>query len=197
MRRRSFLIFILFALIILSFDIGHAAEVNDGFQEAGRIESRYFTILLEGGVDSHDLAMRIYVPASIRAIIKSPVGLSSSDSLGDQFDMLFLALSEMLDIRLRKFNCKVKVCSNAARLSEITEKLFGRSIEVPGFYVLQINTIYIDAKNIDLNILGHEMCHAIQCNYFVIPPPEKLQEVLSGYVEYQLRKYTGTLPKGR
>jgi hypothetical protein len=37
-------------------------------------------------------------------------------------------------------------------------------------------------------VLGHEIAHAIMSHYFVVLPSEKIQEVLAGFVEYQLRK---------
>ena len=60
-----------------------------------------------------------------------------------------------------------------------------------------INTIYVDSENININIFGHELSHAIQSHYFVVPTSNKMQEILAGYVEYQLRKYTNTLPRRR
>lgn len=170
-------------------------SVNDGFHPAKKIESKYFTILLENGVDTAELAMKIYVPPSIKAIIKKAPVSPYGYGLADQFDLLFLAISEIMDIRLKKFKCKVKVCKNASSLSGITNKLFGRNIRTPGFYVVEINTLYVDADNININVLGHELSHAVQCHYFVVPPPTKIQEVLAGFVEFQLRKYTQSLPK--
>jgi len=40
----------------------------------------------------------------------------------------------------------------------------------------------------DILFLGHEIGHAVISNYFVVQPPIRIQEVLAGYVEYQLRK---------
>ncbi len=39
-----------------------------------------------------------------------------------------------------------------------------------------------------LILLGHEMGHVIISHYFVVPPSYRIQEVLTGYVEFQLRK---------
>jgi hypothetical protein len=37
-------------------------------------------------------------------------------------------------------------------------------------------------------MLGHEIAHAIISSFFIVPPPEKIQEVLAGYVDYSLLK---------
>ena len=73
--------------------------------------------------------------------------------------------------------------------------LFGQEVQPGGFYVSSIDTLYVDAEYVNIHILGHELSHAIQVHYFVVPPPAKIQEILAGYVEYQFRKYTNTLPR--
>jgi len=56
------------------------------------------------------------------------------------------------------------------------------------FYVFDSNTIFISYQDLTLGMLGHEIAHAVISGYFVVPPPDKVQEVLAGYVEYSLRK---------
>jgi len=171
-----------------------AESYNDGFNAAETLEGRYFTISVENGVDMQGLAMKVAVSPSITAIIKESVASYDSDKVADQLDLLFLAVSEIMDIRMRSFKCKVKVCKDASSLSAIALKLFDKETTAGGFYVVSLDTIYVDANSITTNVLGHELSHAVQSHYFVVPPPMKIQEVLAGYVEFQLRKYTNTLP---
>jgi len=186
-------IFIIFGLFCGS---GSAAEANDGFEAAKNIESRYFNIFVENGVDTQELAARLTVPSSIAAIMREPAAFSpNSYDVGDQVDLLFLAVSEIMDIKLTNFKCNVKICKNASSLSGVADRLFDKQLQTGGFYVVALDTLYVDAENITINILGHELSHAVQSHYFVIPPPTKIQEVLAGYVEYELRKYTNSLPK--
>ncbi len=176
--------------------IAYASAVRDGFQAAKIIKSHYFNIYVESGVDLENLTMMLSVPPSIKTIIRKPASFVDSYILPDQLDTLFLAVSEIMDIHLNEFNCNLKICRNTSQLSAVANTLFGMQIQKPGgFYVVAIDTLYIDAESVTINVLGHELSHAIQCHYFVVPPPEKLQEVLAGYVEYQLRKYTNTLPQ--
>jgi len=195
--RWTYTIIVSSTLIIHTLFCGfaYAEGVRDGFQAAKKIESNYFTVLVESGVDLDTLASKIFVPPSIKAIIKKPIPSRNSYGLANQLDTLYLAISELMDIQMTEFNCKLKICKDASGLSAIANKLFGRRIQTGGFYVVAIDTLYVDAENVTINILGHELSHAIQTHYFVVPPPEKIQEILAGYVEYQLRKYTNTLPK--
>jgi len=188
------IISIIFIICAVFCRPGFAARTTDGFEASSRFESRYFTVLTQDGADLQGLAARVSVPASIRAIIREPVSSYDFYSLKDQLDLMFLAVSEIMDIRLKNFECKVKICRNAAALTEAAKAVYGRAVKTGGFYVADTNTLYIDAENADMAILGHELSHAVQVQYFVVPPPATVQEVLSGFVEYQLRKYTDTLP---
>ncbi|MBN1871922.1 MAG: hypothetical protein JW800_05040 [Candidatus Omnitrophica bacterium] len=187
----------LFILLILSLCVfinvaSLAANVGDGFISSKSINSQYFKIYMEHGVDEQTLAMRISTPSSIRAIVRRTAPRTLD--MPSQFDILYLAVSEIMDIHLHTFECTVKVCRDADSLSRVAENLFGSRIKAGGFYVTAINTIYVDAENVNIHVLGHELSHAIQTQYFVVPPPATIQEVLAGFVEYQLRKYTDSLP---
>jgi len=187
----TFFVFLTLCLFCLAT---YAEDAKDGFITARTLESRYFTILVEGGVNTQKLAMMLSVPPSIRAIVRDPIPYATSYELTDQLDIFFLAVSEIMDVRLKDFKCKIKICKDASSLSAVAGSLFGIELTPGGFYVVAVDTLYIDAENVNLNIFGHELSHAIQCHYFVVPPPERLQEVLAGFVEYQLRKTTATLP---
>lgn len=177
--------------------LSHAAiDVREeGYSANQIIHSRYFTIYIEEGADLEEVARKLAVPASIRAVIKNQPSFSNSLQFQDQLDTLFLAVSEIMDLRLKKFHSEIKICKDAASLSQVAMNLFGRPIQPRAFYVVALDTLYVDAESVTMNVLGHELSHAVQSHYFVVPPPEKIQEVLAGFVEYELRKYTGTLPK--
>lgn len=172
-----------------------AASGHDDFSPNQIVHSRYFTIYVEQDADLETLARKLTVPPSIKAVIKNRPSYSDSLRFEDQLDTLFLAVSEIMDIRLKKFHGEVKICKDNASLANVAVNLFGRPIQPRAFYVVALGILYVDAESVTLNVLGHELSHAIQSHYFVVPPPEKIQEVLAGFVEYELRKYTGTLSK--
>jgi hypothetical protein len=168
-----------------------SAIAADGFTAKRKLKSKYFTIYIEKDVDIDYLALQIAAPTSLKTAVSEPYMYKIENDFGGELDALFLIVSDILDIRLKKnFKCTVKVLRDAKGLAHVADTLFGQPIQTGGFYVTANNTIYVEAENISIHILGHELAHAIQVQYFVVPPPVKIQEVLSGYVEYQLRKYS-------
>jgi len=176
--------------VIFSVSPLYARSYRDGYTGSKKIRSKFFTVYAESDGALRSFEYNIDVPSSIRAIIHEPTVLYETGDVGGELDILYLAVSEILDINLRKYSCNVKVCQDAQSLAAVSKKLFGRVIDVPAFYVLDNNTIYVNGDDVSINVFGHELSHAIQNEYFVVPPPEKIQEVLAGYVEFQLRKYS-------
>lgn len=108
--------------------------------------------------------------------------------LADMLDGLFSRVCDILDMQLYSYQGTIKICRDGKHLSSVYRQLFNRDTEMAAFYVSELNTIYIDSERFIPAVLGHEIGHAIMCQYFVVPPPVKVSEVLAGYVEYQLRK---------
>ncbi|MBF0217895.1 MAG: hypothetical protein HQL30_13010 [Candidatus Omnitrophica bacterium] len=195
MTQRSFIVLAVFAASLFSAGTAVSSEFRDGFQPAHTEESTYFKIYIEDGVNLIDLTMSLVVPPSLKAVIRQPIQSYDELSLSNELDILYLAVSEILDIHVVKFKCSVKVCRNSSSLESLGARLYGSNIpRTAGFYSAELNTLYINAEDISIHIAGHELTHAVQTAYFVIPPPQTVQEILSGYVEFQFRKYTNTLP---
>jgi hypothetical protein len=181
----------LFAAALLSLTAGISYAVEDDFGPAKTIEGKYFTIYYSPQIDASTLAPQLNIqPADEIIAGKSPQKESPTGSeLADMADTLFLQVSDILDMHLYSFQGKIKICADDAQIERIYGTLFNASLHHrKSFYVYALNTIYISLDNFKREILGHEMAHAIINHYFVVQSPVKIQEILSMYVEYQLRK---------
>jgi hypothetical protein len=117
----------------------------------------------------------------------------SAQALAETLDALYSQVSDTLDIHVYSFHGTIKFVANQSEVSSVFYGFFSQPFPERSFYIHERNTIYISAGDATLGMMGHEIAHAIISHYFVTPPPEKVQEVLAGYVEYHLRKATGTL----
>lgn len=172
---------ILFAAITFVF-----AEDDDIYKKC---ESKYFVIYYKPDIDSLDIAQKIDFGPSLH-LLKNPAasGKNPEAILSKAIDSLFLEVSDILDIHIYSFKGNIKVCRDLNSLNRIFEGLYNKTISTPSFYISDTNTIYISLADLRAGMLGHEMAHAVINRYFVVLPPMKVQEVLAGYVEYQLRK---------
>ena len=160
------------------------------------VKSKYFSVYGDDNLDINSLLSKLNFEYFFRldSILESPTR-DKRTILSRTLDSLYLEVSDILDIHIYSYHGIIKILPDTDSVSAVFEHFFGSDFEERSFYIPEQNTIYISFRDITLGMLGHEISHAIQSRYFVVPPPAKVQEVLSGYVEYNLRKATGTLPR--
>ena len=178
--------------ILLLFGQSVACCADDGFAAARKIPTEHFTILYEPGIDISSLIEALNISPSDKLLAgkASESQPSPETELAEALDTLFIRVCDTLDMRLyRSFQGTIKICSNNDKLCRAYFNLFSTELNSNyPFYVHSLATIYISAENFTAAMLGHEIAHAVISHYFVVLPSVKIQEVLAGYVEYQLRK---------
>ncbi|NTV28739.1 MAG: hypothetical protein HGA80_01515 [Candidatus Omnitrophica bacterium] len=154
---------------------------GDGFVAAKQLKTTYFTVSIAPGVDEGRLVQNL----DIRMMPDN----ASSSVLGDMLDGFYEWASNVLDMRVPGYHGDIKVVRDARQLQAIYRCLYGTSTqEQTGFYIYDINTLYIVASDFTKEVMGHELGHVVVSNYFVVQPSTKAAEVLAGYIEFELRK---------
>jgi hypothetical protein len=168
----------------LSFSLAHAAD--DGFGASKRTQSEHFNIFYAPQLDPYELLEKLNIGPGDFALSEGP--RAKGGALAAALDALYNIVMRALDMNLYSLQGNIKVCSDRNHLNNVYESIFGRELKAGSFYIHEYNTIYISADDFTKEILGHEIAHMIISHYFVVQPPQKVAEILSGYVEYQLRK---------
>lgn len=179
-------LFIFFSLTITS-----AYSYDDGFGSARKVEGKHFVLYYSPHLDATSLLRKLNITPYDKLLAGKSTNkkLDDDQELADALDTLFILVSDILDIHLYSLQGKIKVCQDYNQLSKLYNALFDGDLKKQkSFYVHRLKTIYISSENLSAEVLGHEIAHLVISNYFVVPPPLRVQEVLAGYVEYQLRK---------
>lgn len=182
----------LFLIILFFLNVSAVWASDDDFSQARKIEGSYFIVYYAPLLDLSDLARTLDTGAADKISVGKSIKKVSSpeEELGDMMDVLFLQVSDILDMHIYSFRGTLKICRNREHLKTIYNNLFGKELKANSLYVAGINTIYVSPEYFNRAVLGHEIAHAIISRYFAVEPPERAAEVLAGYVEYQLRKTT-------
>jgi len=167
------------------------AQSDDGFGSAHKIEGGHFSIYYKIGVDPRGLIQQMNVSHTDEILSGLSVDKSSDDHrLSSMAEVLFARASDILDLHVYSYKGSIKIFSTLKELTNYYYKLY----HAPGpgsgyaFYVDDNKSIYISAEYFRRDVLGHEIGNAIMSGYFVVMPSLKIQEVLAGYIEYQLKK---------
>jgi hypothetical protein len=159
------------------------------------LESKYFTVYAYSGFNVNSLIPKLNFQYLLHLDrVDGDAAATPSDILSKTLDALYLEISDILDIHIYSFHGSIRIFVQQASLHEALTELLVVGFEGPSLYLPEQNTIFISDPDLTLGVLGHEIAHAIISGFFVVPPPVKIQEVLAGYVEYNLRKSTDTLP---
>ncbi len=164
---------------------------DDAFPFGKRIMSRNFIITLALDIDEGALLSRLNIPSAHEILTGGAAsGINyCSDDLADLVDALFGWVMESLEMPLHSFSGEIKVVAGIGQLNAVSRRLYGRDARSDkAFYVHDKNTIYIVAPFFTKEVLAHEMAHVTACHFYPAPLPERPQEVLAGYVEYELKR---------
>lgn len=177
--------------ILFCLGMGIASAVDDGFGRAQKIEGKHFVIYYMPDIALSGLIQQLNVSPSDKFLAgkSSEEGFSLGGELADMLDTLFSQVCNVLDMQLYSFKGNIKICRDLAQLNYIYHHIFNndpRNI-TRSFYAYEVNTVYTSPENFKVGIIGHEIAHAVISHYFVVLPSVRIQEVLSAYVEYQLR----------
>jgi len=164
---------------------------DDGFGGGNKIEGEHFTIEYKNGVDVAGLAQGLKISPVDAQLTNLPIDHSSPEKeLASKIEILFNRAGDVLDMHVYSYKGYIKVFADHEGLADFYHRRYQGVLPCTGlsFYLADFDTIYTSAVNFRREILGHEMGHAIMSHYFVVQPSIRIQEVLAGYVEYQLRK---------
>ncbi len=177
-------VFIILAFILSVLSAAYA--VDDGFGSSKKTEGQHFTIFYAPQVDPYGLLEKLNIGPTDLVLSERPSG--KGESLGVALDVLYGIVMKALDMNLYSLHGNIKICSDRKHLNNVYRSIFGGQLKTGSFYIHEYNTIYTSADDFTKEIVGHEIAHMIISHYFVVQPPQKVAEILSGYVEYQLRK---------
>ena len=153
-------------------------------------QGKYFTVYSNSVLDVMTLVKKLDTDYFVHLdnVLDGQVDESLEQILAKVVDTLYLKVSDVLDIHMYSFQGTINIVPDQKGISIVFKKTMDKNFHERSFYIKEKNTIYISYEDLTPGMLGHEIAHAIQCNYFVVPPPTKVQEVLAGYVEYSLKK---------
>jgi len=178
-------------LVLLVFPAVLAYPYNDGFGDAKKLTTKHFSVYYAPELDPDQLCRQLDVTA--QETLASGEPSNRSNSLAGALDALFGWASKALDMNLYDLKGDIKICRDSKHLGEVYRNIFNAELGAESFYVTEFNTIYLCPGSMKKEIVAHEISHMIITHYFVVAPPAKVQEILCGYVEYEMRKMSRSL----
>ncbi|MFH1138196.1 MAG: hypothetical protein V1816_19155 [Pseudomonadota bacterium] len=178
-------------LAVLFFDLAFYAACG----QAKTIEFKYVSVAY---ADEEQLAVFLEkikpnVVTQMVSRIFLGQGRAGAESLGQLLDLLFKRVQVILDMPLPNLKVKLLIHASQEELFKVFSEVSGGPNKVqaqlgvneslPSFYERPANTIHLQVERYNIGILAHEMAHCVTSNFFVIPPPTRVSELMSQYVD--------------
>lgn len=152
-------------------------------------EGYFCTLYIRQDVDVEALNKKIDTYRVDFGLSQKPITLSRKpqDELSYKFDVVFLKVQELLDMRPQDVRLDVKIYPSKEDIDKIYVKLFNERGGFIAFYVFNLNTLFACEEKISVSVVAHEMAHCILDHHFTMQPPKKIAELLAHYAELHLR----------
>lgn len=153
------------------------------------VTSQYFAVYGPENLDILDVLNKLNYDYFLQSQnFSNPAIREPKIVLADTLDAIFQESSRILGVHIYTFQATIEFLQDRDTLKVVIYKMTGVTMEERAFYFDDTKTIYVSLKDVTAGILGHEMAHAIISHYFGAPPPQNIQEILAGYVDYSLGK---------
>jgi hypothetical protein len=160
------------------------------------IKSKYFSILGPTDLDIFTVLNKLNYDYFLQTEgLLNEEGNTPEHILAKTVDSIFAESSKILGINVYSFEAALEFLPDRDTVKVVIKNIAGVDVDERAFYLHEARTIYVSVADLNANVLGHEMAHAIISHYFGAPPSMNIQEILSGYVDYSLQKSMKTTTK--
>lgn len=101
--------------------------------------------------------------------------------IGMPIDELVERAEIALDMFPDKLHINIVITGSAKEVQEFYKQKYSKDCDYIAFISLGSMTIYLSIKDVTLDVLSHELGHAIAELYFTERPPYKIHELLAQY----------------
>ncbi len=168
---------ILVGLFLLS-----SAAVSSGYE----LQTAYATVIYEkdGLLRQFDRNVSL---GSLSYLLRNRPNVTSADEAKNKIDVLVEKVENVLDMFPGGLKFKIILLPSQEDVQKIFRGKYGRGTDYVAYYSPREKTVYVSVDDVRIGVLAHELAHVILDNYFVVPPPEKIHEVLAQFVELHLK----------
>jgi len=150
--------------------------------QARAANSRYFTVQW----NQPELLRRFNDNLSIgnlnRFIQKGNI-VTVEDELYAKLDVILEKAQIVLDMFPKGIKVTLVLLPDRRAVTAVYQQKYGKAADNIAYYSLSENTIYVSVKDANLQVIAHELGHAIVNHYFTERPPYNIHELMAQFVE--------------
>lgn len=164
---------------------GHAGESEPGGAEAhgNEVKGRYVTVRVSHRDLLKDFNEEFYLGRRLGYLLRNKDIVTVEDEVLAKLDAVMEKVEVTLDMFPPNLHITVILLPSADDVSEIFKRKYGKKVNHIAYYSLSEDTIYVSVEDSRLEVIAHEMGHAIVDHYFTERPPYTIHELMAQFAE--------------
>lgn len=150
---------------------------------AKEIKSRYITLVYSSEQQLDDLNEQVELGRKLDQFARKKNILTVEDEVLAKIDTILEKAETVLDMFPNNLHIRVVLLDSADDVARIYKEKYGKDANHIAYYSLSEDTIYLSVDNARLEVLAHEMGHAIVDHYFDVRPPYTIHELMAQFTE--------------
>ncbi len=147
----------------------------------GQCKSRYATLQYTNSKVLKEFDNELCLGRSLKRSMSKKNIVTTEDETIAKIDTIIEKAMVVLDMYPNKMHIKVVVVPNKKAIAQIYQQKYGKRVGFVAYYSLGEDTIYVSADHGNLEVVSHEIGHAIVDHFFEVRPPYNIHEMMAQF----------------
>jgi hypothetical protein len=153
------------------------------FESKAQGKSRYVTLKYSDKQLLHDFNDQLFLGRKLSYYLRNKEIITVEDEVLAKLDTIIEKAETVLEMFPSDLHITFVLLPSRKEVSSAYKDKYGKQANHIAYYSLQEDTIYISVKDTKLQVIAHEIGHAIVDHYFQVRPPYNIHELLAQFTE--------------
>jgi hypothetical protein len=113
-------------------------------------------------------------------------GITVDEEVKGKLDVISIRVQAVLEMMPDDLKFRIVLLKSKRDVKRIFKEKYRKEAAYIAFYSPRERAVYVSVRDVGLNVLSHEIAHAVIDHYFGRKPSGKIHEVLAQYAEVQI-----------
>jgi hypothetical protein len=153
---------------------------------AAEIKSRYVTVQFASRELLSEFNEELELGRKLDSYARKRPVVTVEDEVLAKVDTVVEKAESILEMFPDKLHVRIVLLADKDEVAQVFLQKHNKKVDYLAFYSLSEDTIYLSVDDVNLEVLAHEMGHAIVDRYFDVRPPYNIHELMAQFVEKRI-----------
>jgi hypothetical protein len=149
---------------------------------AAELPFRYGKIIFDGEEQLAQFNNKLYI-GRLNSWLQTKKNLTVTDEVRSKLDLIVEKVETVLEMFPARLILTVRVYDTPSGVQQAYLERYHRSVDYIAFFSPTEDTLFVNVKKLNLQVIAHELGHAVVDNYFNVSPSVKIHELLAQFAE--------------